>query len=172
MTALANAALLLAALLSWRVGARPVAWALAVVVVAAALSTLPIPSRVAYAIYLIAPAASAWLALRVATGREWPAVVAWLALAAWTWRAPPGAPWDAVRTGAGYLGASVQLGAVALLPRPLSSAARAVVVLLVGDIAAMLTPGSWPWWVTQGQSVLVAAALLWTCRPRSPLTVL
>lgn len=166
VTSLARLALLLAALACWRGGSRPVAAALVAAVVASAYSTLPIPRRLAYALYLVPAAASAWLAMRVASGHGWPAVVAWFALAFWAWLAPRGSPWAAVRFAWGYASLVVQVAAVAVIGTPRASTAWCVVVLCAGDVAAALAPlvvGP-AWWPSQAQAALVAAALIWIHR--------
>lgn len=172
VTSVARLALLLAALACWRSGSRPVAAALAVAVAASAGSTLPLPRRVAFVLYLVAPAASAWLALQVASGRGWPAVLAWCEVALWAAVAPHGSPWAAVRLAAGCAAVVAQLVAVALIGTPRTSAERAVVVLCAGDVAAALAPlvvGA-TWWPTQVQSVCVAVALIWIHRDVLPWT--
>jgi hypothetical protein len=165
VTALARFALLLAAVASWRGGSRPVAVALTVIVMASAASTLPLSARAVFALYLVPPAASVWIAQRVAAGRGWPAVLAWVLLATWTWLAPPGSPWAIVRLVVGLASVAGQLAAVARIGRPRTLAQRAVVVLVAGDmVASLLALASAPWWLTQGQSVIVSSALIWTHR--------
>lgn len=166
VTSIARLALLFAALACWRGGSRPVAVALAVAVAASAGSTLPMSRRVAFALYLVPAAASAWLALQVAIGRGWLAALTWCEVAIWAALAPIGSPWAAVRLAAGCAAIIVQVVAVALIGTPRTSAERSVAVLCAGDVAAALAPlvvGA-TWWPTQVQSICVAVALIWIHR--------
>jgi hypothetical protein len=165
VTTIARLAALLAALACWRGGSRSVAAALVVTVVASWTSTLAIPPRLAFVLYLVPAAASVWLALRAAGGCEGAAVLAWLTLAVWAWAAPAGSPWAAVRRVVAYEAVVVQLAALAVIGRPRTRIGTSVVVLAAGDVLALAVSllGT-AWWPAQGQCVIVSAALIWLHR--------
>lgn len=164
MTYVARVALLLAALASWRGGSRRVAAALVITVVVSAISALNIPPRAALVCYLAAPAASAWLALHVATGRGWPVVSAWGGLATLiaVSTPPPRSLWNLAPASAHIVSVAVQSASTLRLRRPLCRESACVLVLLAGDIALALAMPltSAAWWVAQAQTILVSAAIV------------
>ncbi|AUX33141.1 uncharacterized protein SOCE836_052950 [Sorangium cellulosum] len=147
-----GAAVVLAAVLARRDAAhRPIAWALGGVLVGdLARAALELPPQVELALYLAAPALSAWCALRVLAGLgPWAAPAAplaiwaaalWLAVAwPWFW---PHAPLAA------HVAAVVVQGAAAVSfwrsPRAAGVSETCALVLAGGDVLALAGPLGFP----------------------------
>jgi len=133
-----------------------------------ARARLELPPRVELAIYLAAPALSAWCALRV-LGRlgPWAAPVApgvlWGAVL-WRALAVPGA-WEQAHL-EGHVGALLVQAAAAALwwrsPRSRDVSVTCVWVLAAGDVIGLMGPLALggPWWIVAAQAGIVGAALV------------
>jgi hypothetical protein len=162
-----GAAVVLAALLARRDAAhRPVAWALGGVLASDLVRAyVALPARLELALYLAAPALSAWCALRVLL--EDPPRRAALS-GGIVWGAPMAAAllvpeaWERVPLFAHLLALQVQIAAAAFFwrsPRPAGISETCTLVLAAGDVLALAGPLGFPgFWSALGWGWAAVAA--------------